>query len=138
MYGQNTVDKPIQSMRAGWTFIELIFVIVIIGILAALAISKLSVTRDDAKLSATVSNMAICIKDANAIYIARHTDYTDAVHSDACERNKTLCYDFTYAISGRNFNVSLNPTGANYCADIENVGGHLAKRYDFGGQGVRR
>ena len=40
----------IQSKKA-FTMIELIFVIVIIGILASVAIPKLSATRDDAKVS---------------------------------------------------------------------------------------
>jgi type II secretory pathway pseudopilin PulG len=125
-------------MRAGWTLIELIFIIVIIGILAAVAIHKLAATRDDAKLSTTVSNMAICIKDANAAYLATKTDYTDAVHSTPCDRNNTLCYTISYAVNGADFNVTTNPAGAAYCADIENVGGHLAKSYTFGGSTVER
>ena len=125
-------------MRAGWTLIELIFILVIIGILAAVAIHKLAATRDDAKLSAIVSNMAICIKDANAEYMATRTDYTDAVHSTACDKNNTLCYTISYATNGVDFNVTTNPAGASYCADIENVGGHLAKSYTFGGSTVRR
>ena len=54
MYDQNTTNKSIQCMRAGWTMIELIFILIVIGILASIAIGKLSTTRDDAKLSADV------------------------------------------------------------------------------------
>ncbi len=125
-------------MRAGWTVIELIFIIVIIGILAASALSKLAATRDDAKLSITVHNMSVCILDAQAYYTATGIDYNDTVHPSACDLDNTKCYDFNYSIGGTNFNVATNPMGAPYCTDIENVGGHLAKSYNFGGRGIRR
>ena len=126
------------AMRDGWTVIELIFIIVIIGILAATALSKLAATRDDAKLSVTVHNMAVCIKDAQAYYTTANKDYNETSHPNVCNRNKTECYDFNYSVGGIDFNVTTNPTGANYCTDINDVGGHLAGSYDFGGKGIER
>jgi len=55
-------------MRHAFTMIELIFVIVIIGILAAVAIPKLSATRDDAYLTRLKANTRICINDLASLY----------------------------------------------------------------------
>jgi len=61
--------------------IELIFVIVIIGILAAVAIPKLAATRDDAQDAKTCANIATCITDVVASYTATGTA---AYGSPAC------------------------------------------------------
>jgi len=63
--------------------IELIFVIVIIGILAAVAIPKLAATRDDAKLVKQKANVATCVTDIVADYQATATT-TNGVASAAC------------------------------------------------------
>ncbi len=118
--------------------IELILVIIIIGILAAVAIPKLAATRDDAKLSTTVHNMSVCIIDVQAHYTATGKDYNDTVHPSACNLNNTKCYDIIYSVNGVDFNVTTNTTRETYCADIENVGGHLAGSYSFGGLGIAR
>ena len=49
---------------------EPIFVIVIMGILAAVIISKINATRDDAKLTKVMSEIAVAIKDINTYYIS--------------------------------------------------------------------
>ncbi|SFV53679.1 Type II secretion envelope pseudopilin protein (PulG,guides folded protein to PulD in outer membrane) [hydrothermal vent metagenome] len=46
-----------QKSRTAFTMIELIFVIVILGILAAVAIPKLSATRNDAEVSKMAQNI---------------------------------------------------------------------------------
>ena len=44
--------------KSAFTMIELIFVIVVLGILAAVAVPKLAATRDDAKISAAKATVA--------------------------------------------------------------------------------
>ena len=58
-------------MKKGFTMIELIFVIVILGILASVAIPRLAGTREDAEISSAVANLRTLISDASGYYAAK-------------------------------------------------------------------
>ena len=60
-------------MKKGFTMIELIFVIVILGILASVAVPRLASTREDAEISATVANLRTLVSDASSYYVANGT-----------------------------------------------------------------
>ncbi|MCI7363153.1 MAG: type II secretion system GspH family protein [Campylobacter sp.] len=60
-------------MKKGFTMIELIFVIVILGILASVAIPRLAATREDAEISAAVANLRTLVSDVTAYYTAKGT-----------------------------------------------------------------
>ena len=122
-----------RNNRSGYTVIEFIFIIVIIGILAAVALPRLAATRDDARLSTDVSNMAQCINDVGSRYMASEIDMTVG-ESKACDNVK--CFDITYATDGSNFIVTTNSSAESYCSRVEELGSHLAKTYNFKGTSV--
>ncbi len=66
--------------RKGFTLIELLIVVVIIGILAAIAIPKFAATKDKAKL-ATVKTDLKNIQTAQEAYFSDNNTYSSALTS---------------------------------------------------------
>ena len=58
-------------MKKAFTMIELIFVIVILGILASVAIPRLAATRTDAEIAATVANLRTLLNDVASYYAVK-------------------------------------------------------------------
>jgi len=75
-----------KNKKQAFTMVELIFVIVIIGILAAVAMTRLSATRTDALTSRAMFHLNTCISDMAGDYVA--TAQNSAKNADACSKMK--------------------------------------------------
>ena len=60
-----------MQIKKAFTILELVFVIVIIGILSVVALPKLTVTRDDAQVSEIVANARTLLTDFQNYYTAK-------------------------------------------------------------------
>ena len=109
-------------MKKGFTMIELIFVIVILGILASVAVPRLASTREDAEISATVAHLRTLVSDASSYYVANGTFKPKGTQANWRDITNVPLRDSTKALvqgtTGANTAVSLSASGTN-CIQIE-------------------
>ena len=94
-------------MRKGFTMIELIFVIVILGVLASVAIPRLAATRDDAEVAKAATNLTTAVSDITAYYTAKGS-FPASVQSDFTK--------FTNALTKEG---KLNVKGKTTCVEVK-------------------
>ena len=100
-------------MRKGFTMIELIFVIVILGVLASVAIPRLAATRDDAEVAKAATNLTTAVSDITAYYTAKGKFESNA-QSDFSKITNALSKDGKLNVKGKTTCVEVKlPTTNN-------------------------
>ena len=138
-----------QKSKNAFTMIELIFVIVILGILAAVAIPKLAATRTDAKIAVELSNVAQVILNLGGEFTSHNAFINTTPALEAASLN---CFTVTASAAqlvDGNFTVDVIAVAVPLCpaptlaevtvratsSAILAAGGNQ-KEYSFGGIAV--
>ena len=104
--------------RSGFTMIELVFVIVILGILASVAIPKLAATRDDAKISATATSVNTLISDVTTYYTAQG-DVNSSTIQEITNVSTGSGWSTTWAANAINYQFSFEDSLGTTCLSVD-------------------
>jgi prepilin-type N-terminal cleavage/methylation domain-containing protein len=125
-------------MKKAFTMIELIFVIVIIGILAAIAIPKLMVTRDDAEIAKAVTDLAVCIENAGAYTTSKLSPTAnDVLNISLCKRvNDDAIFKVTFDADTKILHIEDGSSAVSWASIAHSRAQHLYGDHTFGGNNI--
>jgi prepilin-type N-terminal cleavage/methylation domain-containing protein len=95
--------------RKGFTLIELLIVVVIIGILAAIAIPKFANTKEKAYLAAMKSDLRN-LATAQEAYLSDYAEYSDDEANLAFNASTGVTIDVTAAYGGKGWEATATHT----------------------------
>ena len=144
-------------MKKAFTMIELVFVIVILGILASVAIPKLAATRDDAEIMAGTQRVTGLISDIGGYYTGHGTfakastmtneellkadktvfdgNLTTTAYFGNTARSK-ICLSVDVDDMNGTLNIGAASDGSSYCTALIKQLGTMIGSHKFGGSAI--
>ncbi len=146
-------------MKNAFTMIELVFVIVVLGILALVAIPKLSATRDDAEIVIKQKSVTNLIAELSSYYTAHgafeknvskmtHENLVDSSGATyignflttpayiANSARTRICLKVSVDDSNGTITIAKHSDGSDYCDALISQLDNTIKKYEIGGSHI--
>lgn len=115
--------------RSGFTMIELVFVIIVLGILASIAIPRLAVSRTDAEIAKGRSDIAAIraaiVSERQSRLLRGESNYISSLHGATSgvlfDGNDSTHRLLQYGIKAEDKNGHWNLSGSNYVFKIKDT-----------------